>query len=211
MSSCHLPSKTNLTISFKLKTTRHRERVLGRHISPGSNGTLTEPIGKGMPIQLIYNDPEPGEPILLFGATSNVMTRLSSTTVPEFSHPLAPPSMHLSHASLDEVITISLFTDKVTGYCQGLLLKYKNGLQECLGQCRLGSDKETTVISPTALHICHFEHGDMNYSVRVNASTASLSMETDELEWKTFQMTDHIVWWFSEDSNIISIESNDDQ
>ncbi|KAG6007497.1 hypothetical protein E4U21_005965 [Claviceps maximensis] len=58
----------------------------------------------------------------------------------------------LSEVCLDNVIAANAFYREEDNGCAGVILKYVNGGQRALGQCRLGIDRVEECISPT--HIC---------------------------------------------------------
>lgn len=62
------------------------------------------------------------------------------------------PYETMSCARLDNVVEVNVFYWQDSNKCAGILLKYSNGGQRALGQCRLGIDRVEEYTSPT--YIC---------------------------------------------------------
>ncbi|QPG98958.1 hypothetical protein C2857_000510 [Epichloe festucae Fl1] len=66
------------------------------------------------------------------------------STLPLLTYAIDTPPFtgaYFSTAPLEHVEKLKIFNDAGTGYCMGILLKYKNGAQRSLGQCRIGVDQ----------------------------------------------------------------------
>ncbi|ATY58484.1 hypothetical protein A9K55_003075 [Cordyceps militaris] len=71
------------------------------------------------------------------------------------TEPLAIPPFkfaYFSSAPLENVIAADVFSDSMSSICKGILLRYRNGTERSLGQCRLGFDDVAHVDSPVSIH-----------------------------------------------------------
>lgn len=87
--------------------------------------------------QLIYSDPDLGEPILKFGACASERRRLRPPrNMPEFPNSSLQEQVYYSHASLNKVCYVKVFYERGSNYCRGIMLQYQDGDEQVLGQCR---------------------------------------------------------------------------
>jgi len=105
---------------------------------------------------LLYRAPTQGQPVptIAVGHESSLEPNdLAMSTCP-ISSSLEP---HFSWASLTTVTSIRVFYDKEK-YFRDMILRYENGGERAVGECRLNVDAARTVDNPQALHFKHMEY-----------------------------------------------------
>lgn len=169
-------------------------------------------LGKS-PLTLIHDTRE-WQPVSTIGAYST--DKDITSWDPPFCHPSigeAPFRDALfSSAPLERVRCLSIFNDKETGFCRGILLEYDNGAQRSLGQCRLDIDpveystrpagicfrRETHLIGPQHSIPSNFILGNPD-SRRVTTvkSTGTDEHTHDEEGWTCVPMKGELEFWFT--------------
>ncbi len=103
--------------------------------------TINWRLASSPPVTLVYCEPEKGLPVSFFGAWSGLS--LSDQVdpgplqhqIPDSTRVEAFPS--LSYAPLAGLESTLVFHDESTGFCRGILFRYRNGRTRVIGQCRL--------------------------------------------------------------------------
>ncbi|EGX91536.1 hypothetical protein CCM_05694 [Cordyceps militaris CM01] len=105
------------------------------------------------------NPPCPGATTFRYAGIDVAATYPREGDVEITSHdstePLAIPPFkfaYFSSAPLENVIAADVFSDSISSICKGILLRYRNGTERSLGQCRLGFDDVAHVDSPVSIH-----------------------------------------------------------
>ncbi|KAG5985266.1 hypothetical protein E4U55_007368 [Claviceps digitariae] len=107
------------------------------------------------------------------------------------------PHKMLSHASLDNVVTVRVFYRDDSGNRAGILLKYENGGQRAMGQCRLGIDRVEEHIRPT--HICFPPNETWSSRAATFASDPTIYLEEN---WSCRPMTGSLIFAWTEQTAI---------
>ncbi|KAF2021813.1 hypothetical protein BU24DRAFT_404770 [Aaosphaeria arxii CBS 175.79] len=116
--------------------------------------------------------------------------------IPEVCLQTDPEWFH-SQASLRDVVSAETCEDGLTGVCLGVLLRYRNGREETLGQWRFDQTVAT------------FEHDpcirSMSYRIdrskgkpRMRAVSFGACLADESSEGVSIQMQGHLIWWFSD-------------
>ena len=156
-------------------------------------------MGEGPITSLLHDDPDPGEPILCFGAAWSQ----SQLTVPKLPAPPIDPdggvlfNAYCSHASLENVERVLIFSYESEGRrrCIGILLEYLDGNRESLGQCRFGFSTTTRVDHPSMFHYTSFPLGPNCQGVDVRFSPKSSECQLfGGPGWHSSEMNGSVTW-----------------
>ncbi|KAH8129422.1 hypothetical protein LI328DRAFT_163056 [Trichoderma asperelloides] len=114
------------------------------------------------------------------------------------------PAACSSSASLENVLSISIFTDKLTKLCKGIMIEYNNGLKRALGQCRLGMDSVHRYQNPSSISYASTYQptcGKHKLSCKgvhvVFDSQNQLNVQDRELIWEHYEMRGQLYFWFT--------------
>lgn len=114
------------------------------------------------------------------------------------------PAAYLSSASLENVLNIYIFTDKLTKLCKGIMIDYNNGLKRALGQCRLGLDSVQSYKSPLTLSYASISQPACGkYQILyknvyvICDSLNELNLQDEELVWEHHEMKGQLYFWFT--------------
>jgi hypothetical protein len=119
-----------------------------------------------------------------------------------------------SCASLENVEQVCLFFDQRGSdpdkCCVGILFTYSSGLQEALGQCRMGLSPTAKVENPSTLHWKEVNLTDGAFGVMVHVTSANMATDIlDQDQWQSTRMMGMITRWFNSATTILSIEAED--
>jgi hypothetical protein len=116
-----------------------------------------------------------------------------------------PPMFSYSNfsvASLEDVVSVQTFCPG--DYCNGLLIKYQNGTQHTVGQCRLGVDAVHTYEAPTQFYynkgFCPDDGEMMLHKVGITFATSGNEAEQSprlpiDDDWINGQMKGNLLFW----------------
>lgn len=149
-------------------------------------------------------------PLSVLGTFTRVLEAVSPG--PAFDKPFLddPPFSHayFSIAPLRHVEHIKVFNHKDSGYCVGILLRYNNGAERCVGQCRLGVDNVESIerINRLCLRTIEFDFDtndpdEFDAVPRNQATLVSATCNADhhhsEPGWTCMPMRGELEFWFS--------------
>ncbi|RSL80391.1 hypothetical protein CEP52_017394 [Fusarium oligoseptatum] len=162
------------------------------------------------PMTIIYNIREL-QPVSVIGAYPTGEEDNSLMT--PFHHPFIDdppfPNACFSLAPLESVNRISIFNNKPTGRCMGILLQYQNGAQRSLGQCRVGVDPVEDYVKP--VHICFHRQSYVRSGTSVQVQetmvrgTSRREHDHDEQGWTCFEMEGELEFWFSHEETKLTV------
>ncbi|OAA79129.1 hypothetical protein LEL_02615 [Akanthomyces lecanii RCEF 1005] len=123
---------------------------------------------------------------------------------------LSPPFEHayFSHAQLDDVASIEIYHDKALRICRGVVVRYKNGAERALGQCRLGVDAMRVYWHPTCF--CYRKTKYLRPGTRVERDSVDIECNTNaehdhpEDDWACCKFPSRLEWWFTSEESRIS-------
>jgi hypothetical protein len=109
--------------------------------------------------------------------------------------------MHCSQASLKHVEHVELYIHPLEDFiCSGILIQHYDGLQEALGQRRVGlPGVETTTISrPSQIHYQPFRTADGHERLKIMFSTSDgPGLVDSEKSWHSRPMLGTATWSFN--------------
>jgi hypothetical protein len=109
-----------------------------------------------MPDKIVHSARE-GRPISVIGASPPVqhhaVNRLSPFGKTDDQIRLFSNDAYVSTAKMSNFRWIRIFYDAFDGFCRGMILKYRDGAERALGQCRIGVDPCRTYLRP--LWMCY--------------------------------------------------------
>lgn len=158
------------------------------------------------PLTLIYERPE-GEAVTFVGGYSDGTVPLAALQLeadeqkdteaePAFTFQYRKQpfrSASYSSAPLNNVYRAQVFYERGASACRGIVLEYRNGSKQALGQCKLGVDQSEEYLEPTQL--CCSSLG--KNSVQVRFSNGS-SHKHEESGWTCCLMRGVLEFWFSD-------------
>ncbi|KAL7916015.1 hypothetical protein GGI35DRAFT_431322 [Trichoderma velutinum] len=171
-----------------------------------ARGILYETEGDARrPLTLIHEIPSSGL-MTFIGTDADKQTETTEAAVdPQRVWPL--PHAFFSSASLEGVLHVHVFNDKLRNLCKGILFEYENGSKRTVGQCRLGWDRVQSwrrplrifydsasypIPNPTSVF-----HPDRHKSVRVTFDSESDHVSEDGTFEKNFYpMKGCLNFWF---------------
>ena len=110
------------------------------------------------------------------------------------------PGLYYSSASLEDVRSTRVFHDQNWHRC-GVLIEYKNGAQQAVGQCRIGIDDVEYTESPRYLFLACFTYLREGTKVQLPGYKIRFAKEAKEyegsLDW--YHMTGVLELWFSDE------------
>jgi hypothetical protein len=127
-----------------------------------------------------------------------------------------PPSLihnfpYFSWASLSNVSSTQTFSDRHDGYCEGIILRYGDGAERAVGQCRLGKDCQTICERPSLLHYNKCSYITRDDKVRQTLQIVFMNKKKvgkESREGVAYResrvMKGRIVFWFTEYESVIS-------
>lgn len=121
----------------------------------------------------------------------------------DYSMTDACPFDHAYHSSapLRGVVGLEIYHFGESRLCRGIILRYENGSERALGQCRLGVDPVRIVENPAFLCFANTFYNRPNTEVRCSAAWVE-SFQTEEHEhdgpgWTCCTMKDRVEFWFT--------------
>ena len=150
--------------------------------------------------QLLYRDPDLGQPILYFGVDSH-LTEGAEPAVENLDSvdcPIYRESIYYSHASSENVDSVQCFYDLGTEeqpaqWCIGILLEYSNKHRAALGQCRIGASQGIQVTAPTEMHVKRVVDRSGLSRVIVRFTSSDTLEQLDRSGWECMKMKDEIM------------------
>ncbi|KAL7804295.1 hypothetical protein V8C43DRAFT_320760 [Trichoderma afarasin] len=103
-----------------------------------AEGILYETGDTRRPLTLIHHVPSSGS-MEFIGTDADKQTETTEPDVQREDWPLE--RAFFSFASLEGVLNVHVFSDKLRKLCEGILFEYENGSKRTVGQCRLGWDQ----------------------------------------------------------------------
>ncbi|KAJ4864924.1 hypothetical protein T069G_01454 [Trichoderma breve] len=111
-------------------------------------GTLHEMGDTRRPLTLIHHVPSSGS-MEFIGTDADKQTETTEPNIQRQDWPLH--RAFFSFASLEGVLNVHVFSDKLRNLCKGILFEYENGSKRTVGQCRLGWDRVQSWRKPLSL------------------------------------------------------------
>ena len=107
----------------------------------------------------------------------------------------------LSHAALVDVSFVRLCRDdrKRDGPCIGMLLNYRDGSREALGQWRWSASIETIILDDKQKIMYYKLEHDSIMAIEFSREPTTTGVYDDT--WNRGKLLGELVWWFNEDSN----------
>ncbi len=161
-------------------------------------------VNRGLVKSLLYDDPNPEEPILGIGTScytrklpSDEPRSLSFIHYPFHIHGISfrRHSMYHSQASLEGVEHVTCFCREQNRYPRayiGVLLEYQDKRRAALGECRIGVSETVEISAPTMLYLRPVR-GASFYSCVAFTSEAKEGLLT---KWERRPMGGSLTWWF---------------
>lgn len=197
---------TRSTPTLVIYTSYDRLYTFGQHIEWDNSRYEHHYLCSGPRNCLLYHDPDPGEPISCFGASSRTaradhsLKTLGKVVSRPADIPIDRDSIYCSYASLEDVDNVRCFYESCTDeqptqVCIGILLEYSDKRRAALGQCRIGASHDTLVTAPTAMYVNRIRYGNNHAGVLVQFTSVQ-SKEFDKSDWERKEMVGEILWWF---------------
>ncbi|KAJ3485697.1 hypothetical protein NLG97_g6758 [Lecanicillium saksenae] len=123
---------------------------------------------------------------------------------------LAAPFDHayFSYAELHDVASVEVYHDKALHICRGVLVRYSNGGERALGQCRIGVDAVRVFEQPTCF--CYKKTKYLRQGTRVHRDSVtvechpSVNHDHSENGWFCVKFPSRLEWWFTSEESRIS-------
>ncbi|KAJ3542142.1 hypothetical protein NM208_g4253 [Fusarium decemcellulare] len=207
-----LGARMSLAESTPLRSTCLLFRMkLGGDVSVGltSSKQARDLILSRSPMTMIYNVQEL-QPVSVIGAYP---TGEDNSPLTRFRHPYIDdppfPNACFSLASLEKINHMTVFDDKHTGLCMGILLYYQNGAQRALGQCRVGVDPVKDYAKPGYVCFNRLTRIRLGTSVQLQATIVSGGSSRDhdhkEEGWFCYEMQGELEFWFSHEETQLTV------
>lgn len=192
--------RTALAGDFSVGSDEKRtSRTIFTHTGPGT--------------KLVHNLAE-GNPLAIIGAYPQHREQPVGIDASEL-HPIAHPRVGrgcFSTANLSGATKLSVFEDRVTRACKGIIIEYANGGQRAIGQCRVGEDPVVEYHNPTK--ICVAPAGDRKQSTKWGLGEACVSAFGPatgdkrqpfggDLRWRSYDLRGEMQFWF--DRNVSQV------
>ncbi|KAK5992557.1 hypothetical protein PT974_05970 [Cladobotryum mycophilum] len=179
---------------FLLRTPSDGDLVVGHYpenesedliLGSGPKLTLIHDLGYARHLSALYTHPKNKEDIVM------------SPHVPVFENPFSDKACFAS-APLENVASIQAFYEEENGYCLGFILRYENGSERAVGQCRTGKDLVRTIVNPACLCFFHEDHHKpvTSRTVRLEVST-SPEHQHDKPGWTCSPMCGTVETWYN--------------
>lgn len=183
-------------------TSLHRRYSIGQWVERPGNIELFD----RKPTTMVYGDPYPGDPISTIGVygapIKNEYLRKEFPRLTPLSRPLRDEDVYHSSASLNYVKHARVFYGEHS-QCIGILFRYNNGIQQAVGQCRIGESREKHVVSPSILY---YQPVELQYGIGVTVDFAAEPVgDLDWADWVACSMSGTITFWFSYDSVVLIV------
>ncbi|KAH6667180.1 hypothetical protein B0J14DRAFT_184157 [Halenospora varia] len=186
-----------------MRTSHGNLHIFGQHINPSDSRHKYYRLCSRPVSQLLYGDPDSGQPILYFGASSRPLARAERVleSIKSVDCPVDRNSIYYSHASLEHVDKVQCFYDSYNEEqpiqcCIGILLEYSNQRRVALGQCRIGASQCIQVIAPTTMHVKRVAIISGLSRMVVRFTDSDRSEQFDGSGWEEIEMRGEITWWF---------------
>lgn len=122
-------------------------------------------------------------------------------TVPLKSQPFK--YAYLSVAPLEDVDAVDVFSDSTSAICNGILLRYSDGTERSLGQCRFGLDDVEHVEKPVSLCYSPMTYKSPPYGEPIeghgvhffNQSTRVRALGEEDGEATRYEMRGTVEFW----------------
>ncbi|KAL6698217.1 hypothetical protein J3F84DRAFT_406505 [Trichoderma pleuroticola] len=130
------------------QTLEYQRNGPGTFLWEPAEGTLYETGDTRRPLTLIHHVPSSGS-VDFIGADADKQTEATEPNVQPEHWPLH--RAFFSSASLEDILHVRVFSDKLRNLCKGILFEYDNGSKRTLGQCRLGWDRVQSWRKPRSI------------------------------------------------------------
>lgn len=157
---------------------------------------------------LLCNDLEPGEPIVLLGASRRPNEIVEITDYPSLPtyirYPFSSRNVYCSQARLEGLSRVECFLGRTAEYgldypCVGVLLEYADGRRTALGECRVGVADTVQVTAPTALYLKPTPAQELFYCELWFPSSVGEAENLHESGWERKQVSGTVTWWHGVD------------
>lgn len=117
-----------------------------------------------------------------------------------------------SSGSLEAVFSTTVFYEKESQFCKGIIIKYHNGTRRALGQCRLGVDPTQYCTAPS--HLCHSpithyrpDAKFPRHGVSVEFTTEPKLQHNEEAtrDWECYRMKGILQFWFNSSQTALQV------
>lgn len=115
----------------------------------------------------------------------------------------ADPKLYFSSASLANVASTETFHDPEEGSCKGIIIRYEDGVERALGQCRIGVDPSTVCIDPKQIWYKGVIPPENGFRAKVEFSP--LMNGPSKEGWQRAGMGLELHCWFDEDTMIVKL------
>lgn len=122
---------------------------------------------------------------------------------------LAPPFEHayFSYAELENVRNMEVYHDKKLRICRGVIVRYDNGAERSLGQCRIGVDSVRVFEEPQ--FFCYKKTKYLRQGTRVERDSIAAECNRaahhhGEGGWTCCRFPSRLEWWFTSEESRIS-------
>lgn len=168
------------------------------------------------PLTIIYSKPREGRPVRFFGAYCRPPLDQALPKPFRLEKPGPCPiddDAYFSWAPLYGVWSTLVFYDQNTGFCRGIVFRYKNGGSRAVGQCRPQVDPVESVFRPVRLcfraNSCSSRWNRMIYMVRVKFKQGARTnyTEKDVEGWESRPMKGLVKFWFTPESSFLVVEN----
>ncbi|KAL6911129.1 hypothetical protein GGI43DRAFT_379061 [Trichoderma evansii] len=155
------------------------------------------------PLTLMYQRPD-GEAVTFIGGYSDDTAPLAALQLEDKDTEAEPAftfqyrkqpfrSASYSSAPLNNVCRAQVFYERGASACRGIVLEYRDGSKQALGQCKLGVDQSEECIEPSQL--CYTSLGKNSLQVKFYDGS---SHRHEEPDWTCCPMRGVLEFWFSD-------------
>lgn len=168
------------------------------------------------PLTMIYGEPIEGHPVRFFGARCGPPLDEAHPMPFRLEKPGSCPiddDAYFSWAPLCDVLSTLVFYDQTTGFCRGVVFRYRNGGSRAVGQCRVRVDPTDSVVRPVRLcfraNSCSSRWNRMIYTVQMKFKQGAQTNHTEkDIDgWESRPMKGLVKFWYTPESSFLVVEN----
>lgn len=120
-----------------------------------------------------------------------------------------PDQLYFASASLDRVASTEVFLDRTKTSCRGILIRYEDGTERALGQCRVGVDPSEACVRPQQIRYLDVSWALIEEGLNCRTAVEFRSAETHvsvKKDWLCSNMEGYLKFWFNEDVGMVRVD-----
>lgn len=117
--------------------------------------------------------------------------------------------LYFGSAPLARTSSTKTFLDPITASCRGIIIRYEDGTERALGQCRVGVDPSEICIKPQQIRYQIVSWASVDAKLGVNAKVEFRGETTHEKlpeGWVSANMSGELKCWFNEEVLVVRVD-----